>query len=205
MTESLRATRRDATDNRAAIVAAAAALLRSEPDASIEAIAVAAGVTRRTVYGHFASRDALLATVFETGAARIAAALGSVHAADPATEIALIGSRMWREVESIRVNARFALHSPFREAIAAALEPVRAQLRDAVTRGAASGVFRADLDPSLVARLVERAAISVLDEADGSALDDPERLVMVNGLAVAGLSWKAADAVVAAIRAEVSA
>lgn len=202
MTTAIRTPRRDATDNRAAIVLAAAAVLRRDSDASLEAIAAEAGLSRRTVYGHFASRDELLGTVFAAGAERIAAAVGSVRHEDPATEIALIGARMWREVESVRVNARLALHSPFREAIATALEPVRAQLRATAARGIGSGRLRTDLDAGILAALIERAAIDVLDIADESTLDDAERLVMMGGLAVAGFGWREADALIATIRAE---
>lgn len=199
---SSRTPRRDATDNRAAIVLAAASLLRRDADASLEAIAAEAGLSRRTLYGHFASRDELLATVFAAGAERIATAIGSVRHADPAVEIALIGARMWREVESIRVNARLALRSPFRQSIAPALEPVRSQLRATVARGIIDGRFRTDLDAVVLARLIERAAIDVLEEADESDLDDAERLVMMGGLAVAGFSWRDADALVAMVRSE---
>lgn len=202
MTTTTRPPRRDAADNRAAIVLAAATVLRRDSDASLEAIAAEAGLSRRTVYGHFASRDELLGIIVTAGAERIAAAVGSVEHEDPATEIALIGARMWREVESVRVNARLALHSPYREAIAAALEPVRAQLRATVARGIASGRLRDDLDAPVLAMLIERAAIDVLDVADESALDDAERLVMMGGLAVAGFGWRDADALIAAIRAE---
>lgn len=199
--------RRDASDNRAAIVAAARTLLRRDPDSSLESIAAEAGLSRRTVYGHFASRDALVATVFESGAARIAAALATVVAEDPADEVALIGVRMWREVESIRVNARLALLSPFREAIAGALEPVRSQLRATVARGIDSGRFRGDIDAAALARLIERAAVAVLDEAAESELADAdaERLVMVNGLAVAGFSWREAGEIAERITAETGA
>ncbi|OOB89278.1 TetR/AcrR family transcriptional regulator [Rathayibacter sp. VKM Ac-2630] len=199
-----RAPRRDAADNRAAILLAARTLLRTDSDASLEAIASEAGVTRRTVYGHFSSREELLTTVFREGAARIAAVLAPVRHEDPACELALIGSRMWREVESIRVPARSALRSPFAELVAETLEPVRAQLRETAARGIASGRFRPDLDAGRLARLVEDAAIAVLDEAADSDLGEAEaeRLVMVDVLAIAGFGWSDADALAARVAAE---
>ncbi|MCM6764264.1 TetR/AcrR family transcriptional regulator [Rathayibacter sp. ZW T2_19] len=199
-----RAPRRDATDNRAAILLAARTLLRTDPDASLEAIAAEAGVTRRTVYGHFSSREQLLTTVFQEGAARIAAALSPVRHEDPACELALIGSRMWHEVEAIRLPARAALRSPYAEIVAGTLEPVRAQLRATASRGISSGRFRPDLDAARLARLVEDAAIAVLDEAADSELGEAqaERLVMVDVLAIAGFGWADADALAARVLAE---
>jgi AcrR family transcriptional regulator len=201
---SSRAPRRDATDNRAAILLATRTLLRTDPDASLEAIATEAGVTRRTVYGHFSSREQLLTSVFQEGAARIAAALTPVHHEDPACELALIGSRMWHEVEAIRLPARAALRSPYAELVAQTLEPVRAQLRGTAARGISSGRFRPDLDPGRLARLVEDAANAVLAEAADSDLSEAEaeRLVMVDVLAIAGFGWAEADALAARVVAE---
>jgi len=79
--------RADADRSRAAILVAATRLLSERPEAGVEAIAEAAGVTRQTVYAHFASRDMLVAAVVdrlteETMAAVDAADLDSGPAAD---------------------------------------------------------------------------------------------------------------------------
>ncbi len=55
--------RADAERNIAAILAAGARLLSSDPAASVAAIAKAAGVGRVTLYGHFPSREALVEAV----------------------------------------------------------------------------------------------------------------------------------------------
>jgi AcrR family transcriptional regulator len=51
--------RADALANREAILAAARTVLADNPRASLTAIAAAAGVAPRTLYGHFTSRDEL--------------------------------------------------------------------------------------------------------------------------------------------------
>ena len=56
-----RAPRSDAAKNRAALLDAARSELNRDPDASLDTIAAAAGLSRRAVYGHFPSRDALIA------------------------------------------------------------------------------------------------------------------------------------------------
>jgi AcrR family transcriptional regulator len=63
-----RAPRKDAAENREAILRAAALLLNDDPDASLEAIAAAAGLSRRALYGHFATRDDLLRELVVLGA-----------------------------------------------------------------------------------------------------------------------------------------
>lgn len=55
--------RADAQRSIDAIVEAARATLVDRPDASVEEIADAAGVSRQTVYAHFASRDVLIVAV----------------------------------------------------------------------------------------------------------------------------------------------
>ena len=70
--------RADAVRSRAAVLASAVALLGQRPDASVEEIAAAAGVTRQTVYAHYSSRQALLAAVMDHITTEVAAALGDV-------------------------------------------------------------------------------------------------------------------------------
>ncbi|MGG7465366.1 TetR/AcrR family transcriptional regulator [Plantibacter sp. YIM 135347] len=194
-TPTARAPRRDAALNRAALLEAAAATLRSDPDASLEAIAAAAGLTRRSVYGHFANRDELVNAVVIAGAERVAAAIGAVRHEDPLTTIALIGDVLWTEVDHVRVMAPLAVRGPLRAVTAAALEPVRTLLRDTVEAGIARGSIRTDIAPDTLARLIESAAVAVLEEATRAELstDAGRRLVMLTTLSVAGLSWRDAD------------
>jgi AcrR family transcriptional regulator len=60
--------RSHARSNHARILAAAREELSRDPDASLDEIARAAGVARRTLYGHFPNREALVTAL--TGEAR---------------------------------------------------------------------------------------------------------------------------------------
>ena len=71
----LRRRRSDARRSIDAILNAARVVLGERPDASMEEIAVTAGVTRQTVYAHFPSRDALVAALVEAAAAEYTALL----------------------------------------------------------------------------------------------------------------------------------
>lgn len=70
--------RADADRSRSAILGAASTLLAHQPDSSVEAVAEAAGVTRQTVYAHFASRDALVAAVVDRITEEAVAAMDAV-------------------------------------------------------------------------------------------------------------------------------
>lgn len=65
----------DAEHNVKAILDAATTVLSERLDSSVEEIALAAGVSRQTVYAHYASRDALLDAVVERAAADVVATI----------------------------------------------------------------------------------------------------------------------------------
>jgi AcrR family transcriptional regulator len=197
-TSSPRAPRRDAAANREAILAAAGAALNEDIDASLETIAARAGLSRRAIYGHFSTRDELLIDVYTRGAARLAALLEPVSHPDSRVEIALLGATLWAEVEHIRVSAAMAVRGPHRALVGSAMDPARERLRATVARGREAGELRTDLELETVTRLIENAAVSVLDEATRSGLSPAtgHRLVMLAGLGAAGLSWREADALI---------
>jgi AcrR family transcriptional regulator len=71
--------RADARRSIDAIVSAARTVLGERPDASMEDIAAAAGLTRQTVYAHYPSRDALIAGLLHALGAETLAALDAAH------------------------------------------------------------------------------------------------------------------------------
>jgi AcrR family transcriptional regulator len=194
-----RALRRDATQNRARILKAAAAALNQDIEASLTAIADEAELTRRAIYGHFATRDELVTAVLLQGAERVGASLNSITHPDARVEIALYGSTLWAEVAHVRVMAQLAVRGPHREQVGAALGPARARLHDTVVRGVAGGVLREDITPATLARLIEGAALAVLDEANRTRISRARghELVMLAALSTAGMGWREADQLIA--------
>jgi AcrR family transcriptional regulator len=90
--------RSDARRSIDAILNAARVVLGERPDASMEDIAAAAGVTRQTVYAHFPSRDALVAALVEAAATEFAAMLddAGLDTAPPADALAEFLGAGWR-------------------------------------------------------------------------------------------------------------
>lgn len=195
--QQTRAPRRDATANRAALLEAAKTVLQGDPDASLETIASAAGLSRRAVYGHFPSRDDLVREVVTAGAARVAAAMPTTSdlvALPPAARLAAIAVTLWSEVSHVRSMARVAIRSPFSESVAEVFAPLRTQVRDACALGIADGAMRDDVDAATLGRLVEGACIAVLDEAtrSGTSDEDGRRMVVLSALGMAGIDWRTA-------------
>ncbi|MFL0361153.1 TetR/AcrR family transcriptional regulator [Curtobacterium flaccumfaciens] len=189
-----RAPRRDAVENRAGLLDAARTVLRQDAQAPIEAIAAAAGLSRRAVYGHFPSRDALLREVVLSGAERVlqaAPATDVLVRLKPVLRLATIASALWDQIADAVSMARLAVRGTLAEEVAAVFAPLRAQVVDACIDGIATGDMRDDVAPEALARLVEGACFAVLDEANrtGSTVDGRTTIILA-ALGMAGIGWK---------------
>jgi AcrR family transcriptional regulator len=166
MPETRTRRRADAERNAAAILAAATRCLSENPDASMEQIARAAGVTRATLYAHVESREALIEEVVgraveETVAAVDRLDLDTGPAGDALAR--LIGSG-WQQLDGF--------HNVFLAADRA-LEPHRLRARHAavldridglIERGQRSGEFGGSLPRSwLVGCLYELIHLAARD------------------------------------------
>jgi len=187
--------RRDALENRAGILSAAIETLASDPHASLDAIARAAGVSRRTLYGHFADRDALVRELIANGAQRFNDIALRIDDADAPLALARLTALLWHEAAAVQVAAAIALDEAHVAATAEALAPLRGQVLAIVRRGQADATLRADMPAPMVARLVEEAARAVVIRMD-AASPDAAGLAVRAVLGVAGLSWREAVTVI---------
>jgi len=139
--------RATAERNIGAILDSAAALLERGTQPSITAVASEAGVSRVTVYAHFATLEDLLAAVMERA---VYAARAALEAAEPQRGPAVdaldrVIAAAWQELDRNRAIAQAtAEHLIPAEVIRthdAALHPVRRL----VQRGRRQGAFRKDL------------------------------------------------------------
>ncbi|WP_296194011.1 TetR/AcrR family transcriptional regulator [uncultured Microbacterium sp.] len=180
--------RRDATENRAALLRAAQSVLSVDPHASIDAIAHAANLSRRSVYGHFTDREHLLREVILIGVERFNAIATSTDDPDPRVALARMAVRLWREVSTVRASANIALDDVHLAHTAAGLAPLRARVRELTRAGIDSGAFRGDVRPELLAFLIEETGRATLRELRITTSDAAGAVVRVV-LSVAGLSW----------------
>ncbi len=180
--------RRDATANREAILRAAQAVLGSDPTAPLDAIAQAAGLTRRALYGHFADRDALLRAVISLGAERFNEIAADTDDRDPRVALARLASRLWREAGVVRAAANLALDDQHVFDTMHALTPVRERVRTLTELGVRAGVFRRDIAVGALSQLIEETARTALRSRSVEPPDGEAVIVRVV-LSIAGLSW----------------
>jgi AcrR family transcriptional regulator len=148
MTEPARDHRRATAErNVAAILDAAESLLERRAAASIAAVATEAGVSRVTVYAHFATREALLEAVVERAVQRAAVALDAAEPerGDPVEALERVVAVAWAEIDRQGAIAQAAAEQLSPAALARAHEALHHRLGHLVERGRDSGAFRTDL------------------------------------------------------------
>ncbi len=193
--------RRDAVANRAGLLTAAAQTLAADPNASVDTIARAAGLSRRALYSHFDDRDALIREMIHAGAERFNAIADTVDDDGPAPlALARLALALWDGAAHVQFAAAVALDDSHVGETAAILTPVRRRVLEIVDRGRCEGTLRGDLHVTTVARLVEEAARTVITRLDSNRPDAAGVAVRAI-LGVAGLGWREADAVLAEARA----
>ena len=195
-TAPVRRPRKDAAANRAGILRAAATMLASDPSASIDQIARAAGLSRRALYGHFDDRHALLTELIMGGSQRFNAIAASIDDTDAPLALARLTATLWTEAAHVQIAAALALTEAHVEETAAALAPLRRTVAAIVRGGQEVGTLRTDITAPTLARLIEEAArlaVSRIDASSPAATDLAVRAV----LSIAGLSWRETEALLA--------
>ncbi|WP_225835843.1 TetR/AcrR family transcriptional regulator [Streptomyces sp. NK08204] len=167
--------RKDAHSNRRRILATARRKLREDPDASLDSISQAAGVARRTLYGHFPSRHALIADLTrEAGHALRQAFAGARSAdADPVEAMTRMVLAAWTVGDHYRVLIALGRRHPRETAIRATLAPAREEAVATLRRGQREGVFAEHLPAPVLARALEALMLALAEENAACPWADP--------------------------------
>jgi AcrR family transcriptional regulator len=155
---------RSVNDTRERILDVALEVLGQNPDAGMGDIAAAAGVVRRTVYGHFPSRPDLVRTLTQRAVSEVAAVLaeaGASHAAADAVWVDFI-ARLWPLMHRYRVLLVLR-RSEYGEEIHALLGPVEKTLADLVERGQDSKLFGRHLPADILSQVAYAAVFAIAD------------------------------------------
>lgn len=195
--------RRDALANRLALLDAGLVALARDPEASLESVARQAGLSRRTVYGHFASREDLVGAIAARAGERVAdvaaSATGASSAApsppggereDPATALARFELAAWAAAPACAYLAALARRPEHSGTARAHLLPLLRARQDVVRRGQDDGVFRVDTHADVLTRLAQPLVLAVLDEVLAGTLSDGagRRLAASAVLGLAGVA-----------------
>lgn len=139
--------RADAVRNRAAIIEATLSTLNEKPGASLAEIATAAGVSRGTLYGHFPSRQSLVAAAIEWLMGDVDAQLATIDPATPAIASLeqLVATSWWVLGHVAGMTTAASLGVPAQELRRLHREPL-ARIQGLLAQGREQGVFRSDQD-----------------------------------------------------------
>ena len=151
-------------DTRNRILDVALDVLGDNQDAGMGDIASAAGVVRRTVYGHFPSRTDLVRTLARRAVDEIVAVLTEADAPERAIETAWVDfvARLWPLTRRYRVLLALR-RGEYGEEIHALLGPVDSALADLVERGQRNGVFGRHLPAGILSQLAYTAVFTIAE------------------------------------------
>ena len=193
----------DPRGNRRRILTVARAVLSESPQAPMEEIARAAGVVRRTVYGHFPSRDALITELLDETRAAMEEGIGALtaEATPPDVTLARFTVAVMRAGDQYRLLLALAGARQGNVTLDDVLAPAHDYVRGLLRAGQEAGWFRRDVPAEVLDRVLEAATQSLLYSAhDGTWRGDPFAAATVVQLA-AGVPHQRCDETIARLRA----
>lgn len=182
--------------NRRRILDAAMDCFAADPDASMDDVARAAGVVRRTVYAHFPNRDALVDGIAADAAAELAAAVDLAEPEGPDLALAVGALRTWPVGDRFRLLLSFARKEVGEQCIADLVAPVRTRTLDVVERGRAAGIFAGYLPSVVLVGMMEGLTMATLEQANLGLVRDSGESIAFGVLVLAGVTPERAAEVV---------
>ncbi|NUP16097.1 MAG: TetR/AcrR family transcriptional regulator [Streptomyces sp.] len=200
--------RRNSRANRARILATARLELGRNPDVTLEELARAAGVVRRTLFGHFPGRAALLEALAEEASETLRSAVeaGAERAqAEPAERaLAHFVFSIWPVGDRYRMLLALARRDLDAERVAEVLAPAREEVTAVLERGQRDGVFHTHLPAAVLSTGLEAMTVALLEAVNAGALeDDGGTRVAIATLIAAGVPEERARVLVEALASSV--
>ncbi|MFB7512605.1 TetR/AcrR family transcriptional regulator [Streptomyces sp. NPDC056144] len=193
--------RSNARSNRARILATARRELGRDPDITLEELARASGVVRRTLFGHFPGREALLEALADEASEALRSAVTVGVPAEEGAERALAHFvlSLWPVGDRYRMLLALARRDLGAERVAEILAPARDAVTAIVERGQADGVFPVHLPPAAMSAGLEAMTVALLEAVNRDELIDEGAPVAVAVLVAAGVPVERARAAVAEV------
>ncbi|MQY40515.1 hypothetical protein SRB17_85480 [Streptomyces sp. RB17] len=190
--------RRNARSNRARILATARQELGRNPDITLEELARASGVVRRTLFGHFPGRAALLEALAEEAAEALQTAVAvEAPVAEPADRaLAHFTLSMWPVGDRYRMLLALARRDLGVERVDEILKPARVRVTGILEQGQRDGVFHSHLPPAVLSAGLEAMTVALLEEVNTGTFEDDGTRVAVATLIAAGVPEEQALTVV---------
>ncbi|WP_030685008.1 TetR/AcrR family transcriptional regulator [Streptomyces sp. NRRL B-1347] len=194
--------------NRRRILDVAHTELTRDPDASMDQIARGAGVVRRTVYGHFPSRDALVTALLDEAVEAVLAAHSAAYAdvgtEDPTRAIAAAMLGVWRVTDRYRLLLSLAQRAVTMDGIRERLAPMNEAGVAMIQRALDEGRFTTAVPPRALVYVLESIVFGLMEAVNDGILDTQEagRAAATTFLTAAGLPLPEATALVNEVAAK---
>ncbi|MDX3458920.1 helix-turn-helix domain containing protein [Streptomyces sp. ME02-8801-2C] len=190
--------RRNARSNRARILATAREELGRNPDVTLEELARAAGVVRRTLFGHFPGRAALVEALAEEAAETFRNAMEAGPEPGESAERALAWFvlRLWRVGDRYRMLVALTRRDLGSERFTEVLAPAREAVTGILERGQRDGVFHSHLPPAVQSTGLMALIVALVESVNTGALEDDGHRIATATLIAAGVPEDRASAVV---------
>ncbi|MEV0352354.1 TetR family transcriptional regulator [Nonomuraea sp. NPDC050680] len=193
--------RRNSRSNRARILATAREELGRNPDVTLEELARAAGVVRRTLFGHFPGRAALLEALAEEAAETLRNTVeAGPESGEPAESaewaLARFVLRMWPVGDRYRLLLALTRRDLGSERLDEVLAPAREAATGILERGQRDGVFHSHLPPAVQSAGLMAMIVALVESVNTGALEDDGHRIATATLIAAGVPEDRASAVV---------
>jgi AcrR family transcriptional regulator len=195
--------RRNSRSNRARILATARQELGRNPDITLEELARASGVVRRTLFGHFPGRAVLLEALAEEGSEVLREALErGARPAEPAERaFAYFMFSLWPVGDRYRMLLGLTRRDLGPERVTEILAPARAAATAILERGQREGVFHTRLPAAALSAGLEALTVALLESVNSGALEDDGTRTAIAALIAAGVPEERAAVVVGEVAA----